>query len=662
MFNGNSEVNLYNEKLWTCELFWRDHYDWLKSKGYLLRPRFHPDWVPSWVGTSARPRGCEDSQSQLLIPHNLDAIRVADGKPVMLRIADAPSISDELKIGRIVSSKDMRSDPRNHCIPTYDRLEIPKATDEGKTCIVVMPYLVAWDKVDFQTVGEVIDFCSQVFEGLQFMHNQNIAHNDAKNNNIMMDWDPLYSHPPHFHRPSKRMDWKGPSKPRNRTFYPVRYYFIDWDLSKQYDPIIRTNRVPMRYPGYGGDRTVPEFKRSELCNPFAVDVYCLGNVIRQKFIEVRRNVGFLRDLIADMTHDDPMKRPTMDEVVTRFEEIRKKLSWWKLRSRRIFSRQLSEILYHQNHQVWSTCTSPTMSMRDRLMMLDGSSEVNPYNEKLWTCELFWRDHYDWLKSKGYLLRPRFHPDWVPSWIRTSAIPFQCEDSQNAPSISDELKIGRLVSSKDMRSDTRNHCIPTYDTLEITQATDEEKDCIVVMPYLVPWDEAEFQTVGEVVDFCNQVFEGLQFMHSQDIAHNDAKNNNIMMDWEPLYSHPPHFHNRSMRMDWKGPSELRNRTLYPVRYYFIDWDLSKKYDPIIRTNRVPMRYPGYGGDRTVPEFKRNELCNPFAVDVYCLGNVIRQKFIEVRFIQLWAVFHNQYKVSLLPLFRVTQTWMIPLDEM
>ncbi|KAJ3712463.1 hypothetical protein C8R42DRAFT_647607 [Lentinula raphanica] len=358
ILNDSSEVNLYNEKLWTCELFWRDHYDWLKSKGYLLRPRFHPDWVPSWIGTSARPRGCEDSQSQLLIPFNLDAIRVADGKPVMLRLADAPSISDELKIGRLVSSKDMRSDPRNHCIPTYDTLEIPKPTDEGKNCIVVMPYLVAWDKVDFQTVGEVVDFCSQVFEGLQFMHNQNIAHkfvfqttlqpnhsgftaSDAKNNNIMMDWEPLYLHPPHFHRPSKRMDWKGPSKPRNRTLYPVRYYFIDWDLSKQYDSTIRTNRVPMRASPYGGDRTVPEFKRNEPCNPFAVDVYCLGNVIRQKFIEgdpnaddpPRRNVGFLRDLIADMTHDDPMKRPTMDEVVVRFEEIREKLSWWKLRSR-----------------------------------------------------------------------------------------------------------------------------------------------------------------------------------------------------------------------------------------------------------------------------------------------------------------------------------------
>jgi hypothetical protein len=34
-----------------------------------------------------------------------------------------------------------------------------------------------------------------------------------------------------------------------------------------------------------------------------------------------------------MVHEDPTKRPTMNEVVTRFAEIKGKLSTWKLRSR-----------------------------------------------------------------------------------------------------------------------------------------------------------------------------------------------------------------------------------------------------------------------------------------------------------------------------------------
>ena len=38
-------------------------------------------------------------------------------------------------------------------------------------------------------------------------------------------------------------------------------------------------------------------------------------------------------LIADMTLDDPTKRPTAQEVVSRFEGIKRGLSVWKLRSR-----------------------------------------------------------------------------------------------------------------------------------------------------------------------------------------------------------------------------------------------------------------------------------------------------------------------------------------
>ena len=41
----------------------------------------------------------------------------------------------------------------------------------------------------------------------------------------------------------------------------------------------------------------------------------------------------MQPLIADMVQEDPTKRPSMDEVTTRFAEMRTKLSTWKLRSR-----------------------------------------------------------------------------------------------------------------------------------------------------------------------------------------------------------------------------------------------------------------------------------------------------------------------------------------
>jgi hypothetical protein len=41
----------------------------------------------------------------------------------------------------------------------------------------------------------------------------------------------------------------------------------------------------------------------------------------------------MENLVADMTKDSPEQRPTMDEVATRFGDITKRLSIWKLRSR-----------------------------------------------------------------------------------------------------------------------------------------------------------------------------------------------------------------------------------------------------------------------------------------------------------------------------------------
>src|SRR5882724_11126383 len=45
-------------------------------------------------------------------------------------------------------------------------------------------------------------------------------------------------------------------------------------------------------------------------------------------------------------------------------------------------------------------------------------------------EHFWTDHQKWLESRGYMLRPRFRPDWVPSWRGTNKFYFSCEDGRS----------------------------------------------------------------------------------------------------------------------------------------------------------------------------------------------------------------------------------------
>jgi len=48
------------------ELWWTRHFQWLKDCGYLLRPRYAPDWVPSWRGTKKGRYSCEDSVTAMV--------------------------------------------------------------------------------------------------------------------------------------------------------------------------------------------------------------------------------------------------------------------------------------------------------------------------------------------------------------------------------------------------------------------------------------------------------------------------------------------------------------------------------------------------------------------------------------------------------------------
>lgn len=38
------------------------------------------------------------------------------------------------------------------------------------------------------------------------------------------------------------------------------------------------------------------------------------------------------------------------------------------------------------------------------------------------AERWWRAHQPWLERYGYLLRPRYRRDWIPSWERKGAFP------------------------------------------------------------------------------------------------------------------------------------------------------------------------------------------------------------------------------------------------
>lgn len=90
----------------------------------------------------------------------MDAVRVQDGQPVILkliRVLEDPSEEH----AHFFSNAPMKDDPRNHCIPLLDVLR-PSALPDSS--ILVMRRMIPWDLWPFSRTSEAVDFLKQVFE------------------------------------------------------------------------------------------------------------------------------------------------------------------------------------------------------------------------------------------------------------------------------------------------------------------------------------------------------------------------------------------------------------------------------------------------------------------------------------------------------------------
>ncbi|TFK74310.1 hypothetical protein BDN72DRAFT_833659 [Pluteus cervinus] len=317
------------------EYFWRDHAAWLETQGYKLRPRYQPGWEPDIPAFENVPPNNEE-WVPMARGGIVDAIRVKDGKRVLMKRIYRSSHPYEVEITTLFGTEPLASDPRNYCVQLQDTLYPP---DHPDITIIVLPFLLPINTLPFDTVGEIVDFVQQIFSGLQFIHQNHVAHRDIGVTNLMMDGVEIFPDGWNQGFPYLTPDGRRQTNFFTRTQRPPKYYFIDFGLSRRYDP---SDPNPQEEAIMGGDRTVPEFQiDQETFNPFHTDIYYVGNTIRRLITEgTDIDIGyygmdFIEPLIKDMVQDDPAKRPTIDEVVTRFEDICKKLGPWKLRSRPI---------------------------------------------------------------------------------------------------------------------------------------------------------------------------------------------------------------------------------------------------------------------------------------------------------------------------------------
>ncbi|TRM61100.1 kinase-like domain-containing protein [Schizophyllum amplum] len=313
------------------EEWWAAHQPWLESCGYILRQRYRPGWEASWHESRKELLDCED---HLAISYwfLLDATRASDGQPVIFKRINVMQFPDEVEVTSMLSSPHLAADPRNRCVPCLEVLRVP---NEDNLSIIVLPLLRDYADPRFDTVGEVVDCLGQILECVQFLHDHHIAHRDIKSGNIMVDASNMYPRPFHPLDQTMRADWRGRARHFSRTERPVRYHLIDFGLSTDFEA---TEPPYLDYPVWGGYKTVPEFQGDgyyKQYDPFPTDVYYLGTWIRQDFLDgifggennnlvvtsKRLGLEFLRPLVNEMTREDPAARPSIDEVMDKFNAL-----------------------------------------------------------------------------------------------------------------------------------------------------------------------------------------------------------------------------------------------------------------------------------------------------------------------------------------------------
>ncbi|KAF9480286.1 hypothetical protein BDN70DRAFT_979745 [Pholiota conissans] len=261
----------------------------------------------------------------------------------------APKIMDAIRI-----KDELSKDPRNHCAPVYEMLEIP---DDETLSILVSPLLRPFKSPRFDTVGECKNNSSFIFSlpkvlaSRAFSSCTNIilltdTHcvSDCIGPNVMMDGSELFPNGFHPLRPDCNREFTGPAKQMyTRTQRPPKYYWIDFVNSARFNA---TDRSPRIEPLQGTDKLAPEFEdptsEDQKLDPFSTDIYYLGNLIRMHFTESRISraevpekmygLSFLQPLVEEMAQDDPARRRNIDQCAVRLENIMRNQCSWTLRS------------------------------------------------------------------------------------------------------------------------------------------------------------------------------------------------------------------------------------------------------------------------------------------------------------------------------------------
>jgi hypothetical protein len=97
----------------------------------------------------------------------MDAIRVRDNVPVMLKKVLPEEGPHELRINKLFSSSELATMPDNHCAPLLDIIELQNPAPQK---LMVFPLLRPFNQPKIQTIGEFVAFFTQICQVRQNLH------------------------------------------------------------------------------------------------------------------------------------------------------------------------------------------------------------------------------------------------------------------------------------------------------------------------------------------------------------------------------------------------------------------------------------------------------------------------------------------------------------
>ncbi|TEB29036.1 hypothetical protein FA13DRAFT_1690318 [Coprinellus micaceus] len=330
------EQHIGIDVLTSGEEAWKELYTFFLDAGYRLRSRYEPGWKPSWLEVSAKSKYPEDAVKPFT-PNITHATHLKTGQYVVIKRIESDEDSTELDVMAFLTAEERAGDPRNHCVRALGILDHPS---DPQVQFVILPLLRKFDDPPFETIGEVVDFVGQVLEGIEFLHDNGVAHLDISINNVMLDGTGMY--PTGFHPvdQSRNFEYTGPAvRQFTRTEKPPTYIFIDFGISERFDADERR----ITWNKEGTDHSVPEYQEGYEApvDPFEVDVYCLGNLVKTDIIQGNPKSSrsgyygfeFLEPLVDKMTQQVPKDRPSMKEAMELFHSLVEKVEHSHLRSR-----------------------------------------------------------------------------------------------------------------------------------------------------------------------------------------------------------------------------------------------------------------------------------------------------------------------------------------